>query len=122
MKPQDHVTKARRIEATIVAKLDFDRDYELCLEGYMLAGTHYLNAVLHKRGVTREQFDLSHTDRPRLDAPIDETLRPLFEALRQVEDLRPDYLRGNKTWNAEDGRRCRESYEQVRRLAEKALG
>lgn len=122
MKPRDHVTKARRIEATVTGKLDPDKHYELCIEAYMLAGTHFLNAVLHKGSVTREDFDLSHTDRPVLQVPIDESLRPLFASLKQIEDLRAGYLRGTDPWKPEDGRRCRESYEEVKRLAEKALG
>ncbi len=122
MKLNDHVTKARRIEATMVAKLDRDKDYELFLEGYMLAGTHLLNAILHKFSVTKEEFDLLHSDKPRLNVPIKETLRPLFEAMKWIEDLRPGYLRGTKAWSVEDGQRCLESYQQVKRFAEKALG
>ena len=122
MKPNDHVTKARRIEATMVAKLDRDKDYELFLEGYMLASTHLLNAILHKFSVTREEFDLRHSDMPKLEVPIEATLRPLFEAMKYIEDLRPGYLRGTQAWNAEDGQRCLERYQRIKRFAEKALG
>ena len=122
MRPNDHVTKARRMEATMTAKLDPDKDYELYLEGYMLAGTHFLNAILHKFSVTKEEFDLLHSDKPVLDTAIEEKLRPLFEAMRRIEDLRPGYLRGTQPWLAEDRQICRESYQQVRRFAEKALG
>lgn len=122
MKLNDHVTKARRIEATMAAKLDRDKDYELVLEGYMLAGTHLLNAILHQFSVTREEFDLRHSDMPRLDVPIEATLRPLFEAMKCIEDLRPGYLRGTKAWSVEDGQRCLKSYQQVKRFAEKAIG
>jgi hypothetical protein len=87
----------------------------------MLAGTHFLNAVLHKFSVTRESFDLSHSD-SKLEAPVDESLRPLFDAMKRIEDLRPGYLRGTDSWRPEDGRRCRESYEEVKRFAERALG
>jgi hypothetical protein len=88
----------------------------------MLAGTHLLNAVLHKFSVTREEFDLLHSNKPRLDVPIEETLRPLFEAMQCIEGLRPGYLRGTKPWRVEDGQRCLESYQQVKRFAEKTLG
>ena len=120
MKPQDHVTKARRIEATVTGKLDPDKHYELCIEAYMLAGTHFMNAALHRLAVTKENGDLNHSD--RLKGPIDESLRPLLDALKRIEDLRDGYLRGTDPWKPEDGRRCRESYEEVKRLAETALG
>ena len=122
MKLNDHVTKARRIEATMTSKLNRNKDYELYLEGYMLAGTHLLNAILHKFSVTTEEFDLLHSDKPRLDRPIETTLRPLFDAMKYIEDLRPGYLRGTKTWSIEDGKRCERSYQQVKQFAEKALG
>ena len=121
MKPQDHVSKARRIEATI-GKLDPDRHYELCVEGYMLAGSHFMNAVSHKLSVTRENADVSHSDNPALDVASDHALRPLLDAMKRIEDFRPDYLRGTKPWNPDDGRVLRQSYEEVKRLAEKALG
>ena len=106
----------------MAGKLNRDQDYELFLEGCMLAGTHLLNAVLHQFSVTREEFDLLHSDKPGLEAPIDATLRPLFEAMKQIEDLRPGYLRGLKAWGVEDGKKCEESYQQVKRFAEKILG
>lgn len=122
MKLNDHVTKARRIDATMTSKLDRDKDYELFLEGYMLAGTHLLNAILHKFAMTKEEFDLLHSDKPKLEAPIEATLRPLFDAMKYIEDLRPGYLRGTKAWRIEDGKKCEQSYQQVKRFAEKVLG
>lgn len=122
MKLNDHVTKARRIEATMVNKLDPDKDYELVLEAYMLAGTHLLNAILHKFSVTEEEFDLSHSDKPKLNMPIDATLRPLFDDMKYIEDLRPGYLRGARAWSVDDGKRCLRSYQQVKQFAEKVLG
>ncbi|HKA43442.1 MAG TPA: hypothetical protein VKF40_15795 [Burkholderiales bacterium] len=122
MRIQDHVEKARRIEATMTKKLDRDGDYELVLEGYMLAGTHLLNAILHKLTVTREDFDLLHSNKPVLETPIEARLQPFFEAMRYIEDLRPGYLRGLKPWRVEDGRGCAESYEKVKRFAAQVLG
>ena len=121
MRIEDHIAKAKRLEATL-AKLDLDRDHALCLEGYMLAGTHLLNALLHQRAVTSEKFDLNHTDRPVLDKPVDESLRPVFAALKRIEDLRPDYLRGTKSWTPEQARTCRDSYAAIKAAADQALG
>ena len=121
MKLGDHLAKARRIEATMSGKLNRDQDYELYLEGYMLAGTHLLNAILHKFAVTRDEHDLLHSDKPRLEAPVEARLRPLFEAMKYIEDLRSGYLRGTKPWSIEDGRQCERCYQQVKRFAEEAL-
>ena len=121
MKLDEHVTKARRIEATMTGRLHRDQDYELYLEGYMLAGTHWLNVILHKLAVTREQADLVHSDKPRLETPVEARLRPLFEAMKYIEDLRPGYLRGTRPWSVEDGRQCEQCYQQVKRYAEEAL-
>jgi len=120
MKIEDHTTKTQRLEATL-AKLDLERDYELCLEGYMLAGTHLLNALLHKHSVTRENFDLNHTDSRVLETPIADNLRPVFAALKRIEDLRPDYLRGSKSWTTDEARTCRESYAAIKQFAEAGL-
>ncbi len=117
MKLNDHLVKARRIEATMLSKLDRDRDYELYVECYMLAGTHLLNAVLHKFSVTKEESDLLHSDKPALGIPVDVRLQPMFEAMKYIEGLRPGYLRGSKAWNPADGDQCERSYQLVKRLA-----
>ena len=121
MRIADHVTKAKRIEATMIRKLDRDADYEMFVEACMLAGTHWLNAMLHKLAVTQEGSDLLHSDKPPLPAPVSTELRPYFAALKLIEDLRPDYLRGTKAWNPDDGRRCLESYHCVKVFAERLL-
>jgi hypothetical protein len=115
------VTKARRIEETMNRKLDRDADYEIFVEACMLAGTHWLNALLHKLSITKEGSDLLHSDKPALPAPAGAELQPYFAAMKLIEDLRPDYLRGTKAWSAEDGKRCLECYRRVKAYVEKAL-
>lgn len=121
MRITDHVTKARRIEETMNRKLDRDADYEIFIEACMLAGTHWLNALLHKLSITKESSDLLHSDKPPLPAPVSAELQPYFAAMKLIEDLRPGYLRGTKAWSADDGRRCLECYRRVKAYAEKAL-
>ena len=122
MRIEDHVEKARRIEASMTGKMHRDQDYELMLEGYMLAGTHLLNAILHKLAVTDKDFDLLHSNKPVLEVPIEARLQPFFDAMRYIEDLRPGYLRGMKPWSVEDGNRCAEYYGKVKRYAAEVLG
>lgn len=121
MRIADHVTKAKRIEDTMIRKLDPDQDYEIYVEACMLAGTHLLNAVLHKYAVTDESSDLLHSDKPPLDAPVQAELRPLFDAMKFIENLRPGYLRGTTVWNRDHGRQCAQGFNDVKRFAQQAL-
>lgn len=105
----------------MIKKLDRDRDYEIFVEACMLAGTHLLNATLHKLSITKEGSDLLHSDKPKLDAPNRAELEPVFAAMKFIEDLRPDYLRGTKPWSVEDGKQCVECFQRVKTFAEKAL-
>ena len=117
----DHVSKAYRIEQTMLNKLDRDQDYEIFVEACMLAGTHLLNAILHKYSVTTEAADLLHSDKPQLETAVKPELQSLFAAMKYIEDLRR-YLRGARAWDIEDGNKCIGSYQQVKGVAKKALG
>ena len=102
-------------------KLDRDADYEIFVEACMLAGTHWLNALLHKLSITQEGSDLLHSDKPPLPAPVAVELQSCFAAMKLIEDLRPGYLRGTKAWSADDGKRCLECYQRVKTYVEKVL-
>jgi hypothetical protein len=121
LKVADHLTKARRIEETMMRKLDRDVDYEIYVEACMLAGTHLLNALLHHHSVTAVGADLLHSDKPPLNRPVPPELRPFFDAMKFIEDLRPGYLRGTNTWNPEHGRACEERFDEVKRYAQQVL-
>jgi hypothetical protein len=63
----------------------------------MLAGTHWLNLVLHRMGVTPPQNDVLHTymltvNELRRYKVADEAL---VSALAEIEDIRPAFVRGN---------------------------
>jgi hypothetical protein len=118
---EDHVRKAKRIEDTMMCKLDPNADYETYVEACMLAGTHLLNAVLHKYAVTSDRFDLLHSDKPALKTPVQEELRHLFEAMKFIEDLRPRYLRGTTAWDPAHGIQCSRYFNQVKGFALQAL-
>ena len=73
----------------------------------MLAGTHWMNAALHRMSVTAPESDVFHTylltlNEYRRLSVADESL---IRALGEIEDLRPPYVRGNLP--AESGRRAR---------------
>ena len=95
MSPDEHRAKAERIERSL-AKCG-PVDYEMKIEAAMLAGTHWLNHALHRLGVTPPQNDILHTymltvNELRKYRVADEEL---LDALSEIEDIRPGYVRGN---------------------------
>ena len=95
MRPRDHLDKAGRIMASL-RKLP-ESDYEMAIEAAMLAGTHLLNAILHREQITADGADALHAEymtialrtRARLALP------GLVEALDEIEQMRPFFVRGN---------------------------
>jgi hypothetical protein len=94
MPPEAHQRKAERIERTL-RRLS-SSDYEMRVDGAMLAATHYTNMALHILGLTPHDRDIIHTEflqvidykRFRVAAPL------LLEALEGIESLRAPYVRG----------------------------
>ena len=103
MRAEDHLAAARRIEASL-QRCEPD-DHEMRIEGAMLAGSHRLNALLHRNAITPHPTDLMHTylltvnefDRLALAEPA------AMAALRQIEKLRPAWVRGNHPGGREAG-------------------
>jgi hypothetical protein len=95
MTPDQHRAKAQRIERSL--RRLAPSDHELTIEAAMLAGTHWLNAVLHEDGVTAPDADVMHTymlvvnELRRLRLVRD----GLIDALTGIEDIRPGWVRGN---------------------------
>ena len=59
MKAEYHRLKAERIERSLAVLTD--DDWEMKLEAAMLAGTHWANYTLHRRGVSADNEDIVHT-------------------------------------------------------------
>ncbi|MDI6907608.1 MAG: hypothetical protein QMC81_09020 [Thermoanaerobacterales bacterium] len=119
MKPSDHFAKAARIEETMLKKLDVHEDYETVIENCMLAGTHWLNGILHKLGVTEEGFDLLHSDKPALNREVNGEVKEILAAMKYIEDLRPYHVRGVDPYRPELGDKCMECYHKVKEFAGK---
>jgi hypothetical protein len=106
MSPKDHDLYATRIEHTM-GKLGPD-DHELVIEGSMLAAAHRLNAHMHRLGMTAPDDDLIHTylltinEYRRLSVADGESM----QALADIEDLRPAFVRGNHPGGAEAARQA----------------
>lgn len=95
MSPQEHRAKAERIERSL-GKCG-PADYEMKIEGAMLAGTHWLNLALHRMQVTAPQADVLHTYMLTVNDLRKYRIADaeLVDALAEIEDIRPGYVRGN---------------------------
>ena len=101
MKAELHRQKAERIEHSI-AKCT-PSDWEIKIEAAMLAGTHWANYVLHRRGVTVDDEDIVHTTMTVVAYLRKYALAEgaLLDALAEIEELRPLYVRGDVTGGPE---------------------
>ena len=108
MKAHEHRAIAERIERSL-AKCGA-ADYEMKIEGAMLAGTHWLNAALHDGSVTHSGDDVMHSYLLSVNAfrrlCVAEESR--MAALSAIEDLRPPFVRGNREGGEDAARRALE--------------
>ena len=117
MSPEEHRAKAEKIERSL-AKCG-PADYEMKIEAAMLAGTHWLNLALHRLGVTPPQNDILHTymltvnDLRKYRVADAE----LVDALSEIEDIRPGYVRGNLPGGEKAAARALELLALLRRKA-----
>jgi hypothetical protein len=103
---EEHRARARRIERSL-AKCALD-DFEMKIEGAMLAGTHWLNASLHRMGVTAPQNDVFHTYLLTVNEFRRLSLadQGAINALVEIEDMRPAFVRGNFPGGQDAARRA----------------
>ncbi|MGE0797819.1 MAG: hypothetical protein AB7G13_18560 [Lautropia sp.] len=95
MTPDQHLHKAARI-VTAMSRLSI-ADYEMVIEAAMLAGTHWLNAILHRRAVTAEDADVMHAEYMS-GAVVNKAaliVPGAVDALASIEWLRPGFVRGD---------------------------
>lgn len=103
MQPREHIAKGERIEAT-ARKLDRERDYEMLIEIFTNAGTHYMVAAMHVEGVTHEFFDSAHTFRPPPEfyaRPPSPALQKAMDTFTVIENHRQAHIRENGKYDAE---------------------
>ena len=95
MKAENHKLKAERIERSL-ALLTSD-DWEMKIEAAMLAGTHWANYALHRRGVSTDPEDIVHTSMCAVNTLRKYSLaeKELLTQLDEIEELRPLHVRGD---------------------------
>ncbi len=120
MSPEQHEAKAERITRAM-DKLT-ECDYEMVIEAAMLAGTHWFNIAMHRFGLTAFDDDVMHaeylTGALRLKTSL--VAVNLTEALDEIEQLRPLFVRGDVPNGEAAARRCIELLEVLRVQAKMA--
>ncbi len=115
-----HKEYAERIMHTM-EKLGAD-DYEMAIEGAMLATTHWINFALHTYGVTDASDDVMHTyfltgnQQKKYGIVIEDMLK----ALEEIENIRPMYVRGDVPGGAKVAERAKELLDLTRNRAHAA--
>ncbi len=96
MKAQSHRAKAERLGRSL-AKCR-PGDYEMIIDGAMLAVTHWINVALHTVALTDDDSDVVHAyfetafDRQHLGLVVG---TEFLDGLEEIETLRPLHARGN---------------------------
>ncbi len=117
MRIDAHQAKAERIERSL-AKCT-PADYETVIEGAMLAGTHWFNALLHRRALRTVENDAMHAEfisqgeRRKLSLAIPDELR----ALDEIEALRTSHVRGDMPGGEEAAKTALHSLAMLREAA-----
>jgi hypothetical protein len=95
MKAENHRERAERIERSLA--LLTDDDWEMRIEAAMLAGTHWANHALHRRGLSADGEDIVHTSMCVVNTLRKYSLaeKELLDRLAEIEELRPLYVRGD---------------------------
>ena len=95
MTPLQHASTAGRIMESLGRLAP--SHHEMAIEAAMLAGTHMLNAILHRKRITLDDADVLHAEYMTLAlrTRTQLALPGLVEALDEIEQMRPLFVRGN---------------------------
>jgi hypothetical protein len=117
MRADDHRAKALRIERSL-QKLGTD-DFEAVIEGAMLAGTHWMNLLLHRVKLLPENSDAMHAEFLSMGVrrQIAVLLPDALAALDRIEQLRTLHVRGDMPEGAQGARTALECLSLLRHKA-----
>lgn len=114
MKIEEHRFKALRIERSLHHLAD--EDFEALIEGAMLAGTHWFNALLHQKELSPEAHDAMHaeflkvSERRRIAAVAPGALA----ALDTIEAFRTLHVRGDMPGGEQAAKTARDCLARLR--------
>jgi hypothetical protein len=116
VKPEDHDRKNERLLRSF-DRLDRELDSEAVFEYGIIVGMHWLNAALHRRGLTTEAEDLLHSDMPALWFTVPDDLLPGFEAMKEIEVQRNRYVRGPEACPRDAAQWCDDKLAFIKQLS-----
>lgn len=119
MSPEKHRQKAAGLEQSL-SKLQAS-DYEMVIEGCMLAGTHWFNVVLHAQSILPPEQDAMHAefmsmgDRRKVRLVSGAAL----DAMDTIEGLRTSHVRGDMPGGEHAAKRALACLRLLRQEAER---
>ena len=118
MKAERHRAKAERLERSL-AKCR-PGDYEMIIDGAMLAVTHWINMAFHTLALTDDDSDVVHAyfetafDRQHFGLVAG---AEFLDGLEGIETLRPLHARGNVVGGEAAGRRALDILQSIRKYS-----
>lgn len=117
MTPAEHLAKAERIMAGM-AKFALPQDYLALVDGSLIAGYHYGNALLHQAGILP---DAEHANTPSklgmAIAALPPAIKPAYSAFTELERLRSEFVRSPSSYDSRLDGRVRELLDVMRRAS-----
>jgi hypothetical protein len=116
-----HRLKAERIERSL-ARCG-DDDWEMKIEAAMLAGTHWVNFVLHSSSITAPDEDVVHNSMLTVNMLRKYSLAQpeMMEALTAIEDLRPCFVRGDVPGGPQAATQAQALLQRIRLAVHRAV-
>ena len=121
MRIESHIDRAARLVRSLGRC--GAADYEVVMEGVMLAATEWFNAALHRMGERQIETDVMHAEFMTLgERRRIEILAPaLLNALDEIEEMRALYVRGDQEGGEAAARRAFELLATVKLMVDSAL-
>lgn len=118
MSPKEHKAKAARIEKGL-QKLQSGEDGLAIIDGAMVAGFHWGNAILHRCGVLPEGEHANTPSKLSMAIPdLPAAAQAPFRAFAELEKLRFDYVRNAGRYEGDIGRNVWSALEVLRNAAD----
>lgn len=122
MKIDNHKKKIWRLEKSIL-KLDFEEDYEVLVEAFMLISAHYINAALHKLDILKENKDIKHNQLfsfLKEGNKLGKETEEIRDSMKKIDDLRPSHVYG-KGENGDIAKKAESYYKKIKDICNKIM-
>ncbi len=122
MRADQHLAKAKRIENTMMQKLDLNKDYEIFIWCCIHASNQLFNVALHKQGLTKDDVDQIHSNIPEYRGSRTAEIDRIIALMEKIEMLGPRYVRGCEPWDQKIGEECLQNFRLIKQVAVELCG